>query len=118
MNPIKKLSDYLAELPGIGPRQAKRIVYYLLTRDARFTGEMSALLSEIKSDVKTCTLCYQFFHKTATESELCPVCRDKSRDRSALMIVARDADLEIMEKSGAWSGLYLVLGGSVPLLEK
>lgn len=118
MSAIRRLAEYFAELPGIGPRQARRIVYSLLTRDLSFAGEMSKLLLELKSEVRTCSSCFQFYQRGKGDSAACPICADRHRDASQLMVVSRDADLETMEKSGAFGGLYFVLGGSVPILEK
>jgi recombination protein RecR len=117
MNPIDKLTEYFQEFPGIGPRQAKRFVYFLMTRSNGHLEDIARLILDIKKQVKTCSSCFRFFTST-TVAPLCPICSDKNRDDSILMIVSRDVDLETIEKSRAYRGKYFVLGGTVPILEK
>lgn len=121
MNSIQKLTEYFSEFPGIGPRQARRFVYFLLTRNPEYITHFTRLISELKKDIRVCTSCFRFFqnsHHDHTDSEWCDICKNSSRDRSFLMIVGRDVDLESIEKSRSFNGLYFVLGGSVPILEK
>lgn len=117
MNPFNRLVDMFSEFPGIGPRQAKRFVYFLLTKPNGFNKDLTRLIEELKQNTLTCTSCYRIFTKTASESPLCNICSSKNRDRSILAVVARDSDLESLEKSGSFNGLYFVLGGVVPILE-
>jgi recombination protein RecR len=119
MNNIDKLTEYFSKFPGIGPRQAKRFVYFLLTRNQNYITELTSLISHIKNDVKECTSCHRFFEvKNGRDETLCDICRNPARDASVLAIVARDIDLENIEKTRSFSGLYFVLGGSIPILEK
>jgi len=117
MNSINKLTELFSKFPGIGPRQSKRFVYFLLTRNSSSLEELSKLILELKKDVAVCELCRRFFAKSSN-SKICNVCTDKNRDSEMLMIVERDADFENIEKSGAYSGRYFILGGRVPILEK
>lgn len=121
MDSIKKLESYFAEFPGIGPRQAKRFVYFLLHRNKTWSAELARIISEIHSEVAVCSQCYRIFNtdkNPSTGSPLCSICGNPHRDKSLLMIVARDIDLETIERSGVYQGLYFVLGGTVPILEK
>lgn len=118
MEKINRLSHLFSEFPGIGPRQSKRFVYFLLTRKPEFLDEMINLISNLKKEVKSCEDCSRFFQKGNNPSSLCEICGDKNRDKSKLMIVSRDIDLETVEKSGSYNGMYFVLGGSVPILSK
>lgn len=118
MNPITKLATLLAELPGIGPRQSKRFVYFLLTRDAQYLDELSRVISELKRGSMLCTSCYRFFAKSFVDTSLCTICNSNERDRTMLLIVEKDVDLENIERSGLFSGTYFVLGGKIPILEK
>jgi len=118
MNRIEKLSELFSKFPGIGPRQAKRFVYFLLTRDASFIKEFLTLVGDVKDAVATCSSCFRFFQVEAGNSALCSICRNKNRNRSELMIVSHDIDFENVEKSNAYEGLYFILGGTVPILEK
>lgn len=116
MDSLYKLAEYFAEFPGIGPRQAKRFVYFLLTRNATHLEEISRLIIDIKKNVKICLGCFRFFPDG--KSGLCPICLNQNRDQSQLMIVARDVDFESIEKSHVYNGLYFILGGTIPILEK
>lgn len=118
MNSIQRLADLLAELPGIGPRQSKRIVYYLLTKRQDYSAELSQLVAHIKDQIAECTSCHRFFQKDSLQSPACSICRDNSRDALTLMIVSRDTDFDTMEKTRSYQGFYFVLGGTVPILEK
>jgi recombination protein RecR len=125
MDALNKLMEYFGEFPGIGPRQARRFAYFLLTKNPTYTAELSRLIVEIKKNVHTCGSCFRFYTSnkngpapTASSANLCSICADTSRDHAELMIVARDVDLEAIEKSKTYRGLYFVLGGTVPILEK
>lgn len=118
MNSIQKLIEIFSHFPGIGPRQAKRFVYYLLTRNNGAVDELVKNISSLKTDVASCIDCKRYFEKKNNKAELCNICADQNRDRSTLMIVQRDIDLESVEKNGGFNGIYFVLGGSVPILEK
>jgi recombination protein RecR len=115
MNPIDRLSEIFSHFPGIGPRQARRFVYYLLSRDQTTLDTLVRSVEDLKRETSQCNECMRFFNGTGS---LCSICADTSRDRSLLMIVPRDADLDQMEKSGSFKGRYFVLGGSLPILEK
>ncbi len=118
MNSIEKLIQIFSNFPGIGPRQARRFVYYLLTRANGTLGELAKNINDLKNDVIMCADCRRFFQSKNKEASLCKICSDQSRDSSLLMLVQRDADLESVEKNGGFNGFYFVLGGSVPILEK
>ena len=118
MDSLRRLEEIFAHFPGIGPRQARRFVYYLLNKSPASIKEFIGLIEEVKKDTAQCGQCHRFFIDKNGKSPLCPVCLDSSRDASTLMIVARDSDFETVEKSGAYKGLYFILGGTVPLLDK
>lgn len=118
MNSIERLIKIFSEFPGIGPRQARRFVYFLLTRQNGAVEELVGHLSTLKDDVTRCNECGRFFEKKHARAELCNICADEHRDASLLMIVPRDIDLEAVEKSRVYSGYYFVLGGTVPILDK
>ena len=118
MNPITKLSALLGEFPGIGPRQSKRFVYFLLTKDAQYLNELARVISELKKTSTLCSSCYRFFSKTPAQSPFCAICISPDREKETLLIVEKDVDLENIEKSSLFKGTYFVLGGRVPILEK
>src|SRR3990167_5358992 len=118
MNSIDKLSEIFARFPGIGPRQAKRFVYFLLSRNGDYPSELVRAIQSLKKEIIQCGECMRFFSKDGQVSKLCSICADKTRDNSMLMIVPRDIDLEAVERSGSYNGYYFILGGVVPILEK
>lgn len=118
MNSIDRLAELFKSFPGIGPRQARRFVYFLLSRNGGYAEELTRAIAELKAEIRQCNECRRFFHFPARASALCAICADETRDRSLLMLVPRDVDLEAVEKSHAYEGRYFVLGGVVPILEK
>lgn len=117
MNGINKLAQLFSQFPGIGPRQAKRFVYFLLTTNKQFIKEITEQIQTIQSHMSVCTSCFRFFDKGTGNAVQCSICRDTNRDHSLLMVVSRDSDLDNIEKSGSFNGTYFVLGGVVPILE-
>ena len=118
MNSIDKLSEIFSKFPGIGPRQAKRFVYFLLSRNGDYTGELVKAVQNLKKEIIQCSQCMRYYPSKGSGQVLCSVCSDDTRDSSMLMIVPRDIDFEAVEKSGGYNGYYFVLGGVVPILEK
>ncbi|MSU55411.1 MAG: recombination protein RecR [Candidatus Taylorbacteria bacterium] len=118
MNVVDKLAEAFKDFPGIGPRQAKRFVYYLLSRNNGYLDNLSKMLAELKREIKNCPSCFRFYPSDSAKSPLCLVCRSATRDKQSLLIVSRDVDLEVIEKSHSYNGYYFVLGGTVPILEK
>ena len=116
MSALEKLVLYFKDFPGIGPRQARRFVYFLLTRNREYIAELSSLIQEVKKEIKICTTCRRFFN--GSKSPNCKICSNLERDKNILMVVEKDIDLDTIEKSAAYNGYYFVLGGSVPILEK
>ena len=123
MNNIDKLTEYFSKFPGIGPRQAKRFVYFLLTRNNGFLTELVELIQQLKKEIRVCQNCCRFYSVrqkmgASANSNLCDICADQNRDQTLLMVLATDADLTNIERIGNYAGLYFVLGGFVPILEK
>ncbi|MCE9628755.1 MAG: toprim domain-containing protein [Candidatus Vogelbacteria bacterium] len=119
-NPIVKLSELFVKFPGIGPRQARRFVYYLLHHDRKTAEEIIEAIQELKASTLQCSGCFRFFTKKNYNQAgaLCEICSDETADHSTLIIVEKDADLENVRKAGSYNGLYFVLGGLVPILDK
>jgi recombination protein RecR len=118
MNSIQKLTEIFSKFPGIGPRQAHRFVYFLLTRGNGSLEELSKNISRLKDDVVNCIECKRFFEKKHAKSSVCSICADHTRDEGSLLLVLRDADLEVVERAGEFRGHYFVMGGSIPIMEK
>ncbi len=120
-NVIGKLREYFGRFPGIGPRQAQRFVYWLLNEDAIFIKELGELLLNLKKETKQCDKCFRFFTPTPMHGcgglppPKCHFCNDLNRDKSRLLVVEKDTDLENIEKAGVYNGYYFVLGDVVPL---
>lgn len=117
MNSKEILAELLRQFPGIGPRQAKRLVYFLLQTENGFIDELAKHILNLKKEVTICETCFRYFNKKGEMKE-CSICSNSMRDRDLLMVVARDVDLEAIEKSGIYRGIYFVLGGTVPILDK
>lgn len=118
MNSIEKLVQIFSQFPGIGPRQARRFVYYLLTRADGALEEFSRSIKDLKNDVMVCVDCNRFFERKNDRTIICDICSDQTRDGATLMLVQRDIDLESVERNSGFNGIYFVLGGSIPILER
>ena len=105
-----------SKLPGIGPRQARRFVFYLLAAPEGLRRELAEAITELKVDIKRCVSCYRFHNAGEKKSDVCSTCSDKKREKAQLMIVAKDVDFENVERSGLYKGYYFILGGTVPIL--
>jgi recombination protein RecR len=118
MDHLNHLHDLFRQFPGIGPRQAKRFVYFLLSTSDGFRNTLAKEITELASRVTICPSCFRFFDRKNAASDLCTVCRDESRDKQSLMIVAKDVDLDAIEKSKVYDGYYFVLGNTLSLIEQ
>lgn len=116
MDHIEELARALARFPGIGPRQGKRFVYYLLSAPADERKKLSELINSLDIDVHQCPNCLRFFN--GTTASICNYCSDKTRDDTQLMIVEKDQDLSAVERAGTYRGRYFVLGGVLALSGK
>ncbi|PIQ91970.1 MAG: recombination protein RecR [Parcubacteria group bacterium CG11_big_fil_rev_8_21_14_0_20_39_22] len=117
MTKIEKLTELFRQFPGIGPRQAQRFVYFLLSMRSEDLSELSETIGSLSKEVSQCSSCFRFFPAVENRYK-CEICSDTSRDNSLLFIVAKDVDLESVEKSRTYGGLYFVTGGTLPLNEK
>ena len=117
MNTSDKLEELFRRFPGIGGRQAKRFVYFLLTQRNGFTKELADLLISLKKEVVQCGSCFRFFDGK-NDKGVCPICEKTPLEQGVLLVVEKDVDFETVHKSGAYNGKYFVLGGVVPILEK
>lgn len=118
MSTIQKLAELFSQFPGIGPRQAHRFVYFLLTRNHYFLNDLVHLITTLKKDVLSCSLCYRFFAPNGKSVSLCSICSNANRHDDTLMVIEKDIDFENIERGGVYTGKYFILGGSVPILEK
>lgn len=113
---ITKLAELFSRFPGVGQKQAKRFVYFLLGQNPVFTKKLIQEIDLLKKSASACHECFRFFFNP-NDKNLCSICSDGKREK-ILMIVSRDLDIENIEKAGEFKGRYFVLGGSLPILEK
>jgi len=116
MDHIEELSRALARFPGIGPRQAKRFVYFLLASPVSERTTLVALIAALGKSVHQCPECFHFYN--GTTAILCNYCSDSARDNAQLMLVEKDQDLAAVERAGTYKGRYFVLGGVLTLTGK
>ena len=110
---LQRLLDELGRLPGIGPKSAQRIAYFLLEADIETARRLSNAIIEVKQQVHFCPICFNY----ATR-EHCDVCDDVSRDRSVIYVVSEPRDVSAIERTGSYHGLYHVLGGVISPMDK
>jgi recombination protein RecR len=118
MDIIDKLTEIFKEFPGIGERQAKRFVYFLMARNPAYAENLSLLILELKKEIAQCRECFRFFITNKSKNTSCDICSSPNTNSSTLMIVEKDSDLESIRKSGVYHGKYFILGGLVPVVEK
>lgn len=118
MDIIDKLTEIFKEFPGIGERQAKRFVYFLMYKNGEYANKLSTLVLELKKEITQCKDCFKFFISDKNKKILCDICADPNTDNSLLMVIEKDSDLESVQKSGEYKGKYFILGGLVPIIEK
>ncbi|HET6498364.1 MAG TPA: recombination mediator RecR [Coriobacteriia bacterium] len=106
--PIARLLDELERLPGIGPKSAQRIAYFILRSDEQGARRLAEALIEVKRVIHFCPVCFDF-----AEGDLCAVCSDPERDPSIICAVEEPRDVIAIERTGEFRGRYHVLGGVI-----
>lgn len=110
--PIAALVESFQKLPGVGPKSAQRLTYYLLHVPQSQLDDFAESISRLRKDTVLCSVCMN-----VSESDPCPVCSDVSRDRGQIMVVEQPLDILAFEKTGKYRGLYHVLHGAINPLE-
>jgi recombination protein RecR len=105
---ITRLADKFESLPGIGPRSAQRLVFYLLHNPQNELDDFAARLIALKKETCLCSICHQI-----TDHDPCSICSDPGRDKTTLCVVEQPLDLIALEKSEKYQGLYHVLHGCI-----
>lgn len=105
---FKEIANLFTKLPGIGPRQAARITLALLDRSESDLAELGQAIADLKNRVRLCQECHNI-----SDNGVCSVCRDQRRDARTIMVLEKVTDLESVERSGLYKGLYHVLGGAI-----
>lgn len=116
MSNIDSLAQAFMKFPGIGTRQAKRFVYFLLAQDPSYVDTLAREIFALKKNIAQCTVCFRFYPRVGTGA-ICNVCVDDA-DSSTLMVVEKDTDFDSMRRSGSYTGRYFILGGTIPVLER
>lgn len=110
---MQRLLDELGRLPGIGPKSAQRIAYYLLESDAERARRLADAILDVKQQVHFCPVCFSY-----ATGDTCNVCADSSRDQTIVCVVSEPRDVSAVERTGAYHGLYHVLGGVISPMDK
>jgi recombination protein RecR len=110
--PISKLIEGFMRLPGIGPKTAQRLAFFVLTMDEEDVMDLAKALMRAKRDLVTCSVCGNI-----TDKDPCYICSDKSRDQSVICVVQDTKDLLAMERTREYNGLYHVLHGAISPIE-
>lgn len=105
---VQDLIDEFGRLPGIGPKSAQRIAFYVLEADREDINRLADAIRVVKDKVKFCEICFN-----VSEQDLCNICRDAKRDQSLLCVVEESKDVMAVERTRTFRGRYHVLGGSI-----
>lgn len=112
VEPVARLIDEFSRLPGIGPKTASRLVFYLLRAPEEQAQSLADALRELRERITFCSVCFNI-----TESDPCVVCIDEGRDRSVICVVEEPLDVIAIERTRDYHGLYHVLHGTIAPVE-
>jgi recombination protein RecR len=110
--PVTRLIEAFAQLPGIGPKTASRLTFYLLRHPAEQAEALADALRDLKQKTVFCSVCFNI-----TEQSPCAICRDEARDRSIICVVEEPLDVLAIDRTGGYRGLYHVLHGAISPVE-
>ena len=105
---VNRLMQELAKLPGIGPKSAQRLTYYLLRTQKEQVSSLADAIMSLKNSTRLCSVCFNI-----ADSELCPICSNDKRDKTSICVVEQPQDILALEHSGIYKGLYHVLHGAI-----
>lgn len=109
---VRELTQQLTRLPGIGPKTARRLAIHLLRQPSAIVQSFAQSLQTLHQNVNICSRCFNL-----AESDLCTICRDTGRDQATVCVVEDALDVEAIEQTGSYNGLYHVLGGVLSPIE-
>lgn len=109
---IQNLLDELERLPGVGPKSAQRIAYWVLNEDAISATRLARAIVEVKETVHFCSRCFNY-----AQGDLCDICASDKRDAHTICVVSEPRDIPPIERTGSFFGVYHVLGGALSPLE-
>jgi len=105
---VQELIDELGRLPGVGPKSAQRIAFFLLQTEDDTAVRLAQVLTEVKERVRFCEIC-----GNVSEEETCNICRDVRRDQTLICVVEESKDVQAIERTREFRGRYHVLGGAI-----
>ena len=106
--PVTRLIDALSRLPGVGPKTASRLTYYLLRAPDELSLSLAEALGSLKLQTKFCSVCFNI-----TTNDPCPICADTTRDQRTIAVVEEPLDVLAIERTGSYTGVYHVLHGAI-----
>ncbi|CAB4946942.1 unannotated protein [freshwater metagenome] len=109
---VQELIDELGRLPGVGPKSAQRIAFYLLQTEDDHAIKLAQVLLEVKERVRFCEVC-----GNVSEEDRCNICRDPRRSQTSICVVEESKDVQAIERTREFKGLYHVLGGAISPIE-
>ncbi|HET9224383.1 MAG TPA: recombination mediator RecR [Roseiflexaceae bacterium] len=112
VEPVARLIEEFGRLPGIGPKTASRLTFYLLRAPEEQSRALADALAGLKENVRLCTRCFNI-----TTSEVCAICMSEARDQRTICVVEEPLDVLAIERTGAYRGIYHVLHGRIAPLE-
>ena len=109
---LTRLIEEFAKLPGVGPKTAERLAFYILKAEPVEAMKLAKAISDVKNKTRRCEICYNF-----SEEAVCQICSDERRDKEMICIVEQPKDIINLEKTGSCRWVYHVLGGHIAPLE-
>lgn len=109
---MRSLIEEFSKMPGIGPKSAQRLAFYILRASKDEASKLSAAIAKVKESVRFCAVC-----NNLSDEDVCEICKSKARDRSLLCVVEEPNDIVTIERSGDFNGIYHVLLGSLSPLD-
>jgi len=110
--PLAKLIDEFSKMPGIGPKTAQRLAFYILKISTEQVSNLARVIIDAKQKIQYCSICGNI-----TDQEICEICRNVNRDKSIICVVEKVKDLIALENSGEFKGVYHVLEGAISPLD-
>ena len=110
--PVTRLVDAFSRLPGIGPKTASRLTYFLLRAPDELSQTLATAIGDLKTKTRYCSVCYNI-----TENDPCEICSDNQRDESTIVVVEDPLDVVAVERIGTYRGRYHVLHGAISPVE-
>lgn len=115
---LQKLIDLFTKFPGIGPRQATRLAFFIIKNGDSFAGELAQTIVEVKNKTGVCSDCFRTVELEKDKlNPPCSICSNSHRTQDFIAVVEKESDLHNLEKSGSFKGIYHVLGGTISPLD-